>query len=338
MSNSPVDFLRRELEVGWIEERSATLTMPVYDGEAATMTGGGYRHDGSLILQTLRPARLGHWRHIDPVSVAYGQFDDAPVFEAAILGGHFFNMWGHFLFETVTTALLGDTLPKWPVVFSPFAPDAPERFQSVWNSFKPLLVAAGWGDRDLFLQTETTKFNRLIIPERLAVFGLPNQALSIVGSAAEAFARIRRAFGSAVGIPRPMVARRPDWTWRMHPVEGELYALLEASGYLVVDVVALTPIQQVEIFSNASALVGFCGSNLHNSVFCPQGTKVLEIGDLRSYNAEPGDRINPTQTALCRLLDQPTFFIDGFDKTDGGELAPISAAEIGASIDAIVRG
>ena len=327
MTDSPISFLQHGLKPGWQSVPSAVMTMVEYDFENATHKGAVYRHDGSVVIESLRPARLGHWRHVDPLTISVGDYADAPITDAAIFGGHFFNMWGHFLFETMTTAAVAAELPHWPVVFAPFAPDAPERFLAVWENFKTLLAAGGWNDRDLILQTSPMRFNTLIVPERLSVFGLPNGSRAIAPEVKNVFRRITAKFGEPAGDKRPMVARRPDWTPRMHPAEHDVYELLAGQGYLVVDVASLTAIEQARVFSNSTVLVGFAGSNMHNSVLCPPGTPILEIGDLRSYQS--ANRINPVQTSLASLMAQPAVFVESFEEVAGDMVA--------MSADAIVK-
>ena len=146
----PLSFLGRRLGPSWIEEAACILTMPTYDFATSTHVGAAYRHNGSLILESLRPARLGHWRHVDPVSISPIDYPwTLPGLDTAIYGGHFFSMWGHFLFETIGTAALADALPQCPVVFSPFAPGGEAEFLASWESYKPILSAAGWGERRL---------------------------------------------------------------------------------------------------------------------------------------------------------------------------------------------
>ena len=84
----------------------------------------------------------------------------------------------------------------------------------------------------------------------------------------------------------------------------------------------MSSFEQANVFASATAVIGFGGSNLHNSIFCHERTPVLEIGDARSYASGP-DRRNNTQITLCDILQQPLVFVESFEEETGG-LLPMS--------------
>ena len=328
----PLSFLRRPLRRSWVDDSNCVLTEPIFNFQESGFTGAAYRGDGSLILESLRPSRLGHWRHTDPVTIAREIFYASdPDLETAIYGGHFFEMWGHFLFETLATAADAVCMPDCPVIFSPFAVGGDRAgFLNCWAKFAPLLAAAGWGCRPLVLQSETLRIKRLIVPERLSVYAAPIGDQSVANDMAEIYRSVRENLASGVEVNCPVVACRPSWTVRRHPAEDEVYEALANAGCLLADCAAMSSFEQANVFASATVVIGFAGSNLHNSVFCHERTPVLEIGDARSYASGP-DRRNNTQITLCDILQQPLVFVESFEERIGG-LLPMSQPALMNSI------
>lgn len=305
----PVSFQGRLLQPRWVTVDNATLTAVSLDDESVTFTGAVYGPNGALVVESLRPAALGHWVPVDPVAMRPRTLpQSATIIDEAIYGGHFFMQWGHFLYETFNTAAVADRLPKCPVIYSPFAANknAP-RLEDRWTKCAPLLSSA-WDDRGLVLQRDAQRFRRLHVPERLTVFGAPHKAMAAAAEMSEVYARVRGRF--VRDGPNRVVARRPRGHVRLHPSEEEFYEQLLLVGFRILDVVNMAPTDQVAAFSAAEVIVGFSGSNLHNSVFGVPGATVIEIGDVRS--SQRADQRNRTQVALCQLLHQRHVYIESF--------------------------
>ena len=328
---SPVrSFQGRALGPATVRVPGATITPASIDPAAATFVGAVYGAEGGLVPASLRPAWLGHFRPVDPLSIDRAA-PAAAHHPEAIFAGHVFHDWGHFLFETLSTAWAGATLPDCPVLFAPFArPAGAGTIRQRLLTWAGLLDAAGWGTRPLLALGDTTRVDVLHVPERLSVFGAPFRQPAMHPALREVYARIVARFGEA-GPRVPMVARRPAGHGRLHPQEERFYAVMAEHGFRIVDGAALAPEAQVALFSRASVLAGFSGSNLHNSVFAPPGTPVVEITDSRSHGRP--ERRNRTQLAICDLLEQPYRILDGFGGAPPGE--PIAAeALVAAARDA----
>jgi capsular polysaccharide biosynthesis protein len=298
---------------GYVEVRRASLYPTVLDPDSTTYRGAAYANTGAIVIESLRPAQLGHWMPIDPVTQ---RPEPLPASPAAIYGGHLFLVWGHFLFETLSTAYSTHDLPLYPVVFAPFGHNrhAPA-FASRLQSCMPLLMAAGWGNRKIQLHLEAQQFDCLIVPERLTVFASAARPEML-----DIYNRIRARLAGNEAAEDVLIARRPKEHSRAHPAEEAFYAAMEDRGARIVDGASLSPVEQVRMFARASVLIGFAGSNLHNSVFCLPATPVIEIGDSRSHK---GGRMaaNATQALLCRIMSQPHHLIAGFDS----ENVPVSS-------------
>lgn len=315
--SAPISFQGRPLEPVVTLVQGATITRPAIDPQTATYVGAVYDRNGCLVPQSLRPGRLGHFRPVDPLTVPRAGAVEADLGEA-IYAGHLFPTWGHFLFESLSSAwaglgVAGARLPEGaPVLFAPFVRDPSvgavgERLKR-WGG---LLAAAGWGGRKLLAVTAATRVRRLHIPERLSVFGAPRKDPAMHPAMREIYTGIAAAFAGDVPAERTRIlALRPDGHDRAHPHEAAAAAALQARGFLLVDGAALPPQEQVRLFAAAHAVVGFSGSNLHNAAFAPPGTPVVEITDLRSH-LRPEKR-NRAQLAFARLMEQPYEIVDGF--------------------------
>ncbi len=325
-----VSFQGRPLGPECVRVAGARIVPTVTDPPSATFVGAVYDGSGGLVPQSLRPAHLGHFRPVDPLSIDRALATTGHYGEA-IFAGHLFPSWGHFLFETLSTAWAGGALPDCPVLFGAFVQDphaviVPLRLRQ-WGG---LLAAAGWGDRALCGIAEPTRVDVLHVPERLAVFGTPFRQCAMHPALRDVYARIVAAFGDGGGR-RPIVARRPAEHGRLHPQEERFYRLMQAEGFEIIDGARLAPEAQVAVFSRASMMVGFSGSNLHNSAFAPAGTPVLEVTDSRSHGRP--ERRNRTQLAICQLMEQPYHIVDGF----GPGTAP-EATEADALVRAALAG
>lgn len=67
-------------------------------------------------------------------------------------------------------------------------------------------------------------------------------------------------------------------------VSDNIYKQLSGLGFARMIPESHSLAEQVTIFANASIVVGFSGSRLHNSIFCGAEALVVEIGDKRSPN------------------------------------------------------
>ena len=306
-----LSFQGRRLDPQVKRVDGALITAAAIDPASATFVGAVYDRSGTIVAHSLRPSRLGHFRPVDPLTVAR----DSAVRETldeAIYAGHLFPSWGHFLFETLSTAWAGPDLPGCPVLFAPFMQDAHRRAGANdrlhrWGS---LMAAAGWGTRPLRASDGPIRVQTLWVPERLAVFGAAFDEPAMHPVLRDVYRRIVSNFGTGEGLAGPVVARRPANHAREHPAEEAVYASLADRGMRVVDGATLDARAQVAIFSAATAVIGFSGSNLHNAAFARPGTPVVEITDLRS--AGRAEQRNRTQLALATLLDQPYRIVNGY--------------------------
>ena len=83
---------------------------------------------------------------------------------------------------------------------------------------------------------------------------------------------------------------------------AEIEQIAASYGYEIIYPEQMTIEEQIELFSEASQLVGEYGSGLHNSVFMPSGSVILA---LRGTSHHPGF----IQSALGQVFRQPTGYV-----------------------------
>jgi hypothetical protein len=322
-----------------LQYEQCVLTAASVNPENYTYTGSVYRMDGSLVVDSLRPSGVGHWRPVDPVTIdKLFPHLNHPFIEEAVFGGTFFSMWGHFLLETLSTAYAAQDFADIPVLFTEFAPSmAGEAIEPYWNLFLPILRAAGWTQLGLKLVKGPIKFGRLAVPQRLAVNDIPAWQEGLSPFIETTFEKIRKNLGTNEPPKLKVFAKRPDRHSRKHPAEQDLASILESEGFIVADLINMSPVSQVELFSKASIIAGFSGSNLHNSLFSTRGTRVFEIADSRSYHHSRSSA-NTNQICMCSVMGQSLNLIESYSFDEGEDLArPLAAFEIALEIKSALK-
>src|SRR4051794_24568426 len=117
---SSSSLFRPRLSARHVLIENAYVSAPHFDAAAGTYVGAVYDALGALVPESLRPSHFVDFQPVDPVSIK--TTDMAPGFEMdeAIYGGHFFYAWGHFILETLSTAVEALQLPRVPVLMLPW--------------------------------------------------------------------------------------------------------------------------------------------------------------------------------------------------------------------------
>lgn len=312
----------------------ALLTGNELDDENHTASGAIYARDGSLVLESQRSIDRTDKHHlvdpaqIDRPTVVIGRHNYASgidtYIDEAIFAGHIMAGWGHVITETISTAWAASQLPEVPIVLAPWG--------RLWASSLPrsqeMLTISGWGTRPIIVTTGATAFGRVHVPERLFRLeqllhqdGQVHQTMNLVYAHA-----IQAAGASLMQARRPVFAARSDGHRREHPFERELEAILQAQNVTLLRGWKMPVREQLQVIAQASVLIGFSGSNLHNSVFARKGTPIIEVQDARSLE-EIALGKRPLQTPLCDLRNQPYTTIAGYVQ---GE--PVLASRIAEQI------
>lgn len=267
------------------------------------VTGAVYNKRGMLVHASQRIGGLhnDHALAADPEELPEWSGETRELSGTWLFGGTWFNHFGHFLTETLTTL--------WPqeqvdgILFVPFwfGGDV-----LAWQS--ELLALAGRRERVHVVGTDRVRVERLLVPERPvipnghvrpAAYGVWRE----VASAARVAMSPELAFLSRSRHHRTVVPGSRA-AGRVADNETELDALMTALGFAVVYAEELSATEQVAVVSRARVLAGVSGSALHLSVFAPEGATVVELGDVRGYS-----RPVRTQQMLCRAGGNPMAFI-----------------------------
>lgn len=242
-------------------------------------TGAVYNSRGNLVRASQRVGGLAsdHALAADPPQLPPATEPARQLTGTWLFGGTWFNHFGHFLTESITTL--------WPdedAVGLLFVPFWFGRQVLPWQ--REMLDLAGRDERLEIVGTERIEVERLLVPERPVV---PNghvrpEAVGVWRQMARAAAGSsgRRVFLSRSlhnrTVPEDSRAAR-----RVATNEAELDQLMQDLGFEVVHPERLTFRQQVNAVSGAEVLAGTAGSSLHLSVFSPPDSLVVEIGDAR---------------------------------------------------------
>ena len=309
-----------DLAVKFCTVQNAILTETKFYSESKTYDGAVYDSDGALVIDSVRPGEMVSYRPVTSVSLDRSILTLPPYSPEAIYGGHFFYAWGHFLIETLSTAVQANELPDCPVIFSPwFVTEKNEWAEKFEAHVMPLLRAAGWANRQIIISSNPMHFGSLHIPQRLTTFGIRKGTRTVHESVTQVFDRIRSRFGDQRKSGHVVVVMRSPNHRNWHASEQAVYDALARVGFEVVLPEAMTAEVQVAMISRAETLLGFSGSALHNSVFMVPGGLVIEIGDNPSWNAS-----SPIQDDLCYITEQKHRFVCGFNDAR----APRSAEDL----------
>lgn len=242
-------------------------------------TGAAYDATGALLPASQRVGGLA-WDHAlaaDPARLPPATGPARRLSGTWLFGGTWFNHFGHFLTETVTTL--------WPrpevdgILFVPFWFG---RDVLPWQ--RELLDLAGRTEPLDIVGREQVQVERLLVPDRPVV---PNG--HVRPEAVEVWRSIARASGPS-GARRVFLSRTlhnrsvPEGSRAARRVasnEAELDELMAGLGYAVVHPERLSVREQVAAVSGAHVLAGVGGSALHLSVFAPSDALVVELGDAR---------------------------------------------------------
>ena len=308
----------------------ARVTASSLNDEASFFTGAVYDAQGELVQESIR--RVDHtdtFRCGDPSMLTFGdrvvgtyQLDGVDTFiQEAVYGGSVFGGWGHVILETCASAWAASFIPDdIPLMLRPWG--------RVWESSVrrsvELLRLAGWGERTVFVQAGSACIGELWVPEvpvdiedlRFGSQVLDDRLLSVYDT-------IRKNCELPDGSSDPnasniFLARTPGHR-RAHPLESELEQAFRDIGFEVVQGWNMSVSDQVRTMMRSKCIVGFSGSNLHNSVFGDAAMVVVELLDQRALDMDA----TAAQFGLCASKGQAYLRVPSFRDEQ-----PLSVSEI----------
>lgn len=303
---------------------NATVTASRLSDVDKSFVGAVYDDSGLLVRASVRRVdRSDPWRSNDPERIDIGQrvvgkynIDGADMYlERAIFGGYIFGGWGHTLVETVASAWAATEVdPDAPLLVAPWGRVWPISVSRAID----LLRFAGWGDRQIIVSAGKTEISDLWAPNILVDlddlrFGSQtlDPRLRRVHEAIRSASLVGSDHSTQNCVSEKLFLARPVSHRRAHPDEMAIEGRFRDLGFEVLRGWDVSVKDQVRLVAQSSEIVGFSGSNLHNSAFGDGHLKVVELVDERGEDF--GD--TSLQTALCRSARQkylriPTF-VDG---------------------------
>lgn len=308
---TPAEFtvpVRGDLEL--LEVPRATVTtfgkgrLRVAWGQPSRFVTGAVHDDGGVLVPASQRVGGLHYDHAvaaDPGSLPPWAGRTEELAGTWLFGGTWFNHFGHFLTETLTTLWHREAVDG--ILFVPFWFG-----REVLDWQTELLALAGRREPVRVVGAERVRVERLLVPERPVI---PNghvrpEAYDVwrsVASAARSAGSPERVFLSRSRHHRA-VEPGSRAARRVADNEVELDTLMSRLGFVVVHAEELSVAEQVEAVAAARVLVGVSGSALHLSVFAPERASVVELGDPRRAEGPV-----LTQQLLCRGADQPLAYV-----------------------------
>lgn len=288
------------------------------DDKKWEVSGGLYTESGELVPESVRHVDRtdSPWTHVDGERTTLkpgivGKYNVNGIdyyLDEGIWGGHLLSGWGHLITETVSTAWASAKLPDAPLILIPWG--------RVWVQSFPRIIEtlrlAGWEERRIIVATGDIALGRVHVPERLVnIRGLMDEGELIDPALNDVYDHMISRSGASRTSGLKIFVPRPEGHRRAHPYEAGVEQALIEVGYTSVRGWDMTVKEQVAAVNSAAVLVGFTGSNLHNSVFARRGVPVVEIRDSRAQ-LDVIEGVKRIQGALCLLRDQPFAELDGF--------------------------
>lgn len=312
-------------QIEWLT--SATITRHHYDPNQGSCAGAVYDSSGRLVPSSLRDIdREEGFHSLDPEMTGIGDRVIGPGHDdgadlglsSAVFGGHAFGAWGHSITEGLGSLWIEpESLRFEPIIFMPWG----RVWQSAFDRFTELTRLAGFDRNPVILSSGRAHVDRLAVPERLiGLDRIVHRGEAIPEHMNVVYDRVMRNAVSAVplNLRGPIYLSRGQGHRREEPFELELENHFRRQGFLVVRGWELSVAEQVARVAASSIIVGMSGSALHNAVFAPMATPVVEILDSRE--AAFRMRRHSVQGALCELRAHPYRPVDPMSMSSTAEI------------------
>jgi hypothetical protein len=230
-----------------------------------TLTGALYGPGGDVVGQSVR-AGARHRHDVEPAPARAAAVLEA---ETVIYLGPLMRHFGHFLLEVLPRLWVFEAHPLRKVYFHPF-----RKTQPVPAFLQETLDLVAGGPVDIRMIEQPTLFTRVLAPS-------PTFELNRAGSPSfwawcQAFAA--RAAPQAVGGERVYYSRsRLPQKKRMTVNERALEALFASRGFEVIHPETLSFFEQLARMRNCRLLAGCSGSAMHQALFMPGNSAVVEF-------------------------------------------------------------
>ena len=259
--------------------------------------GGLYNDKFILLLDSLRDSSSALYRPRDPAYLTKEEVENASFWDGKFLFlGHSFNMYGHFLLETLPmlSYLLDQKISRG--IFLPWQED-----NSLTYEFMDLLNI----DHDqvlVYSQNHIIFADFVVKPRPFIINTRILKDLSPYRKVLEHIHNMQLSVCSSLkGLKKVFLSREANRI----PLEVSklVESLFQKKGFTVIRPEHLTIKEQIYLSKSASIIAGFSGSQLHNSIFASENTLIIEIGD------EYRKTMNPNQYISNKISGSVSKFI-----------------------------
>ncbi|MGF1772506.1 glycosyltransferase 61 family protein [Vibrio wakamikoensis] len=276
------------------EYKNATLIATQVDRVNKTFSGGIYDRHGNIITDSLRqdPSYTGLTAFPQEITRTAQEHNIESIpneikGQYLYLGAYTYH-YGHFLLESLSRIWAAQENNYTGFVFSEFVIQS-EQFKSFTEVF---LSRAGVDPKKTLIIKENTKFESLHIPTPL--FYINNKAHH---EYINTFKRISNPLKNGtlrIYLSRSNLKKRK----RMVVNEKAIEQAFIEHGFIIVHPEKLSVEQQLTLYGSCHTLASLDGSALHNGVFLPRESRIINICTSRYPN-----KLNTNQSICNQLND-----------------------------------
>lgn len=285
--------------------RQSLFSSPPYKYK---ISGNVFNSSGELVLEGVRQSFSGdHVYHNSSETCPKSNIDNMPLVKGrALYAGHFFDHYGHFITEGLGRLyLLKDTANFRKIIFHPFIFGNPPSSKSLKDYQRFIFSCLGIPLRKLEFLNVASRFEELWVPEQ--AWPINQEAHPVMR---RIYSKIRRNIPTTPSRSIDLNSREKIFIARRSNVRSTRNASIEKlfqdHGFRIIEAQYLNFADQAKYYKNAKILAGFCGSGLHNVIFCRPDAILIEIGDNRSKSR--GLRMQAAANLIHRNV---SFFVNG---------------------------
>lgn len=268
----------------------AYLSPVKFDG--LTYTGALYGPTGLIDLDSLRDSRAAAYKPIDPVYLTSEQRNSAlSVDQKLLFLGHSFSLYGHFLLESLPmlSNLIKGSLQKG--IFLHWG-----KSDKILKDFLSILEIHE--NRVIVHRAPTILRGEIELCERpIAINGYVKSIEPYTLVINELKSRLSKRPTAIQGSELVYLDREPSRITEEFATAVKSYVTKE--GFQAVRPENLSLAEQIELAANAKVMVGFTGSQMHNSLFCRVGTPVISLGDSRNRKSSLVNQVICEKISSC---------------------------------------
>ena len=270
--------------------------------------GNVFEASGDLIPEGLRHSAHGdHVYHSSDECLSQEDRESAQVICGKVLfAGHLMLHYGHFITEglgrlyPLIKSIKFDRIAFFPFIFGVFS-----SFPDVLSDYHHFIFASlGISLDQIILIRQSTCFDELWVPSPAWPINLTaHPVMSSIYHQIRSFSFASYEFPQKIVSEKLYVARSKNLRSNHNELIEDVF---RACGFSVVKLEKYSFQEQISLLRQTKYLAGFSGSGLHNIIFCPPTTSLIEITDSRGRQGKP----LPMQVAANAIDSRTSLVID----------------------------